>query len=132
MIHSQGYKIVKDLYDAYHEGDLVAFYKDLSAELTWIECEGFPAAGVFRNKEEIVDNVFSVLARDWSRWDYQLEQLIDAGEYIVAVGTYRGTHGTTVKSFSARAAHVWQVTDGKITRFEQFADTHLMQNAATA
>ncbi|MFF5568316.1 nuclear transport factor 2 family protein [Streptomyces sp. NPDC012623] len=122
--------MVSDLYTAYGEGDLAAFTKDLSAELTWIECEGFPASGVFRDREDIAEKVFGVLARDWSHWDYQLEQLIDAGERVVAVGTYRGTHGTTARSFSARAAHVWHVVDGKIARFEQFADTHLMQSAA--
>ncbi|MFH8462434.1 nuclear transport factor 2 family protein [Streptomyces sp. NPDC017991] len=131
MIHSQAFKVIDDLYTAYAEGDLDAFYKDLSSDLVWVECEGFPTPGVFRSKEEIVDNVFSVLARDWIRWDYQLEQLIDAGERIVAVGTYRGTHSTTAKSFSSRAAHVWHVVDGKITRFEQFADTHLIQKAMT-
>ncbi|MFI2380479.1 nuclear transport factor 2 family protein [Streptomyces sp. NPDC018964] len=132
MSHSQGFKVISDLYQAYMEGDLVSFYKNLSPDLQWIECEGFPAPGVFRTKEEITENVFNVLARDWSQWGYQLEQLIDAGEFIVAIGTYQGTHGTTAKSFSARSAHLWHVTDGKIVRFEQIADTHLMHIAATA
>ncbi|MGV9847411.1 nuclear transport factor 2 family protein [Streptomyces sp. NPDC003442] len=132
MTHSQGFKVISNLYAAYKDGDLVSFYKDLSPDLVWIECEGFPTPGVFRNKEEVVDNVFSVLARDWSDWNFELDQLIDAGEFIVATGTYQGTHGTTARSFNARAAHTWHVVNGKIVRFEQFADTHLIQSAATA
>jgi uncharacterized protein len=132
MSHTRNFQIVENLYRAYEEGDLEAFYKDLSPDLVWIECDGFPTPGVFRTKEEVTENVFAVLERDWSHWQYELEQLIDAGESVVAVGNYRGTHGTTAKSFEARAAHVWHVVDGRIVRFEQFADTHPMQSAAVA
>lgn len=132
MSHSRNYRTVESLYNAYAEGNLESFYKDLSPDLVWIECDGFPTPGVFRNKEEVTDNVFRVLERDWSSWQYELEQLIDAGDSVVAVGSYQGTHGSTAKSFNARAAHVWQLVDGKIVRFEQFADTHPMQSAAVA
>ncbi|MDQ1036853.1 ketosteroid isomerase-like protein [Streptomyces sp. V3I8] len=132
MNESRSFQIISDLYTAYKDGDLDAFYRDLHPEIVWIECVGFPTPGVFRSKEEIVDNVFSVLARDWSHWQYELKHLLDAGEFIVATGSYQGTHGKTGKSFTARAAHTWHVVDGKIIRFEQFADTHPMQSAATA
>ncbi|MFJ6127178.1 nuclear transport factor 2 family protein [Streptomyces griseoviridis] len=129
---SRNLQIVESLYHAYAEADLDSFYRDLSPDLTWIECDGFPTPGVFRNKEEVTDNVFAVLQRDWSHWQYELDHLIDAGDSVVAIGSYRGTHGRTAKSFRARAAHVWHLADGKIIRFEQFADTHPIQSATVA
>ncbi len=132
MSNSRNYEIVRDLYVAYENADLDAFYKDLALDITWRESDGFPTPGVFRSRTEIVDNVFSVLNRDWSIFRFELEYLVDGNENVVAVGTYRGTHRETGKQFEARASHVWHLQGGKIDRFEQFADTHLMQIAATA
>jgi uncharacterized protein len=131
MAHSDNFKIVQGLYAAYANADLDAFYRDLAPDVFWKESDGFPTPGVFRNKEEIVAGVFEILARDWVNFRYELEHLIDGNEFIVAVGTYRGSHGQTARSFESRASHVWHVKDGKIDRFEQFADTHRMQQAAT-
>ncbi|KAJ4300921.1 hypothetical protein N0V90_003009 [Kalmusia sp. IMI 367209] len=123
-------QVIANLYSANETGDLEAFYADLSPNITWKESDGFPTPGVFNNKTEIVDNVFAVLKRDWSHFHFTLEHLINGSEHIVAVGTYRGTHAKTGKSFEARASHVWRVEAGKIVQFEQFADTWLMQSAA--
>lgn len=131
MANSNNLQIIRNLYSAYEAADLEAFYKDLSTDIIWRECDGFPTPGTFRSEKEIVDNVFKVLEQEWSSWRYELGYLIDGNEHIVAVGTYRGTHGKTRKSFEARASHVWHLVDGKIDRFEQFADTHLIQAAAT-
>lgn len=132
MAHSSGYEIVRNLYLAYEMGDLEAFYQDLSPDILWKESDGFPTPGVFRSKTEIVDNVFKVLEREWNPFRFSLEYLIDGNEHIVAVGTYRGTHRTTGQHFEARASHVWRLQKEQITRFEQFADTHIIQTAATA
>ncbi|KAF1997305.1 NTF2-like protein [Amniculicola lignicola CBS 123094] len=122
--------IIQNLYNAYKANDLTAFYTDLSPTLTWTESAGFPTAGTYHTKEEIVANVFSVLARDWDDWFFTLEELIDGGKDVVAVGTYRGRNKGTGRAFESRAAHVWRVVGGKIEGFEQFADTAVMQNAA--
>jgi ketosteroid isomerase-like protein len=132
MAYSNNFEVIRNLYSAYEKADLEAFYKDLSPDIVWRESDGFPTPGVFRSKTEIVDNVFSVLERDWSSWSFALDYLVDGNEHVVAVGTYRGTHRKTGKHFESRASHMWHLLNGKIGSFEQFADTHLMQTAATA
>ncbi|KAF2639406.1 NTF2-like protein [Massarina eburnea CBS 473.64] len=128
---STNYQIIQNLYSAYESANLEAFYSDLSPSITWKESDGFPTPGVFRSKEEIVENVFKVLEREWAVFRFELDSLVDGSdEHVVAVGTYRGTHGETGKSFEARASHVWRLSGRKIVGFEQFADTHLMQSAA--
>lgn len=132
MSYPRGIEAVRQLYSAYERSDLEAFYQDLSENTVWKESDGFPTPGVFRSKEEIVSNVFNVLNRDWENFHFTLESLVDGNESVVAIGTYRGKNGKTGRHFEARAAHVWRVSDGKISAFEQFADTHLMHTAATA
>lgn len=130
MSHSDQYRLVRKLYDAYDSGDEEAFYQNLSPDLIWVESVGFPAPGVFHDRAEIKANLFDVLERDWAVFRYTLDVLIDGGEYIVGFGTYRGTHRLTQKSFESRAAHVWHVRDNLIDSFEQFADTEVIQHAA--
>ena len=130
MNHSNAYLVVKKVYDAYASGDEEAFFRDLSPNLTWVESVGFPAPGVFHNRAEIRAHVFDVLERDFTVFRYTLDALIDGGEFIVAFGTYRGTHRVTKNNFESRAAHVWHVRDNLIDSFEQFADTEVIQRAA--
>jgi ketosteroid isomerase-like protein len=127
---SDGYLVVRKLYDAYDRGDEEEFYRNLSPDLIWVESAGFPAPGVSHNRAEIKANLFDVLERDWAVFRYTLDVLIDGGEFIVGFGTYRGTHRVTQKNFEARAAHVWHVRDNLIDSFEQFADTEVIQRAA--
>jgi ketosteroid isomerase-like protein len=127
MTYTTGIDVIRRLYTAYERADLEAFYKDLSHDIIWKESDGFPTPGIFRSEEEIVNNVFNVLDRDWDFFRFTLESLVDGNEQVVAVGTYRGIHHKTGRSFEARAAHMWRISDGKICAFEQFADTHLMQ-----
>jgi uncharacterized protein len=51
------------------------------------------------------------------------------GGTVVATGTYSGTFEETGRSFTARFAHVWELEDGKVVRFEQVADTAKVQEA---
>lgn len=77
MAQSGSIGIARDLYSAYDRADLDAFYKDLSPTILWRESDGFPTTGLFRSKEEIVDNVFKVLGQEWSIFRFSLEYLID-------------------------------------------------------
>jgi ketosteroid isomerase-like protein len=127
---SPNVKIIQDLYTAFTTGDLAAFSANLSPNITWIEATGFPTPGVFHSTEEIVTNVLGGLQRDWSAFAWELEYIIDGGEFVVGVGTYKGTNRKTGKSFEARANHVWQLEGGKIVKVEGFGDTWVMQCAA--
>jgi ketosteroid isomerase-like protein len=91
--------------------------------------EGFPCAGTWVGPAEIITHVFTVLGTEWIGYRFECEKLIDGGDHIVGVGTYFGTHGRSGKSMQARVAHVWELRDGKIIRFEQFTDTALVARA---
>ena len=58
-----------------------------------------------------------------------MEQYLDAGDSVVVVGKYRGRHRGSGKSFSAAAAHIYDLADGKIARFRQFTDTKVICDA---
>ena len=125
------YQIVADHYAASARQDLTGMLADVAADVQWTEMAGFPCAGTYVGAQQIIDNVFAVLGRDWDGFSFTLERLIDGGDSVVALGVYRGSFHQTGKAMQARVAHVWQVAQDKVTHFEQFVDTRLVAAAMT-
>lgn len=123
------YQIVAEHYAASERHDLDGMMADISPDVAWTEMAGFPCAGTYRSAAEIVRNVFEKLGRDWENYMFELESLHDAGNTVVGIGNYSGVYLQTGKSFRCRVAHVWQVEQGKLVRFEQFTDTLLVAEA---
>lgn len=63
------------------------------------------------------------LRSEWEGWQARVDRWLDAGEAIVALGAYHGTHKETGKSMQSAFAHVYWVREGRIVRFEQYTDT---------
>jgi ketosteroid isomerase-like protein len=124
-------QVIRNIYTAFSIGDVSAFTADISPNIIWTECQGFPAPGTFHSASEILEKMAGVLQRDWEGFSWELDHLIDGGDNIAAIGTYRGTNRETGKEFEARGMHVWCVKDGEIVGFEGVSDTWMMQSAAT-
>ncbi|RIK96712.1 MAG: DUF4440 domain-containing protein [Burkholderiales bacterium] len=123
--------VVQAHYDASARGDLDAMLADLAPQARWTEAAGSPLAGTYTGREQIVAHVFAPIQRDWEGFRFELECLIADDRRVAAVGAYSGTFRATGKPMRARVAHVWEVEDGKIVRFEQFADTHSIVSATS-
>jgi ketosteroid isomerase-like protein len=58
-----------------------------------------------------------------------VDDFIVEGDRVVSLGAYDGVNKATGKALRAPFAHVWQVTDGKLARFDMYADTLLVHRA---
>jgi ketosteroid isomerase-like protein len=103
----------------------------LATDASWTEAKGFPYAGTYIGFADIQKNVFYRLATEWLDYKFIVEDYVASGDKVVAYGTYSGTHKTSQKSFTARVAHLWQLKDEKIIRFEQFVDSYSVIVAMT-
>ncbi len=121
--------IVRAHYAASARGDLEQMMRDVSPQVRWTEMAGFPCAGTWVGPQQVAENVFEVLGRDWIDYRFELEHLVDAGDRVIGIGHYRGTFRATGMPMQARAAHLWSVEGGKIVAFEQFTDTLLVHQA---
>lgn len=126
---SEAYEIVKAHYAASDRGDLEGMLAPLADDCAWTEAAGFPCAGTYIGPEEVKKNVFFALGDLFDNFTFTLSQLLDAGSHVVGVGLYTATAKSTGKSFEARVTHVWEVDEGKVVKFEQFADTKLVADA---
>jgi ketosteroid isomerase-like protein len=115
--------LIRGIYEAFGRGDVPAVLATLHPEVDWNETEGFPYAGKYVGPDAVLNGVIMRLGTEWDPFRAPPDELLDAGDKVVALGWYSGTYKRTGKSFRARFAHVWTVRDGKVVHFQQYADT---------
>lgn len=119
----QNEDIIGGLYEAFARGDVPSVLGGFAPDIEWHEADGMPYGGVYRGAEAIAQNVFGPIATDVEGFAIVPEQLIAAGDTVAAVVRYTGKGKATGKSLDLAVVHVWDIRDGKVARFRQFADT---------
>ena len=122
--------LVRDFYAALGRGDVPGLLSLLHSELEWTEAEGFPYySGTWRKPEDVLNKLIVPLMRDWDDFSAVADDFIAEGDRVVSMGFYSGVNKATGKAMRAPFAHVWRVTDGKLKRFDMYADTLLIARA---
>lgn len=118
-------QVLRDAYAAFAEGDVPSVLSAMSPDIVWNEAEHFPYAdgNPYIGPDAVVAGVFARLGAEWDFWSLEIEHLLDAGDTVVALGRYKARHSETGKDLDAQFAHIWWLESGKITRFQQYADT---------
>lgn len=116
---------VRALYAAFASGDMPAALATMAADIVWNEAENYPYAdrNPYIGPEAIVMGVFARIGGDWDGFAAISDELIDGGDTVVSLGHYSGTSKATGKKMRAQFAHVFRVKNGKISGFQQYADT---------
>ncbi|WP_405495384.1 nuclear transport factor 2 family protein [Nocardia sp. NBC_00511] len=124
--------VVRRQYLASAAGDLAALRETLAPDVEWTEMAGFPLAGTYRTPEGVTTAVMERLGKDWKGWIAHDDTYVVDGENVVVLARYTATHRATGNPLNVRVAHHFTVRGGLIVRFEQFVDTALVRDAATA
>ncbi len=124
--------LVQELYAAFAARDRTRLLAVMHPDIVWIQNAGFPHGGEHRGAVTVLDEVLARFRREWSAWRADVHEWIDAGDTIVALGAYAGTHAATGRSMEAAFAHVYRVEAGRIVRFQLFTDTHALRSALPA
>lgn len=122
-------EVIQELYRAFGEKDYNAFLKICTPDLEWIQNEGFPQGATYRGAQAVIEGVFKSNDARWEKFSFQIDQYLDAGDSVIVIGAYVGHHRESHKLLHAPAAHVYELTHGKVCRFRMFADTKLIWNA---
>jgi uncharacterized protein len=116
-------EVVRGVYDAFGRGDVPAVLGATAGDIEWYEAEGMPYGGVHRGPQAVAEKVLAPLVADVEGFTVTPEEVIASGDRVAVVSRYTGTGKATGRSLDLPVAHVWDVRDGKIARFRQFADT---------
>lgn len=124
--------LVQAAYDAFARGDGAAVLAAMDPGIVWNEAENFPYAdgNPYVGPMAVAEGVFGRIGADWEGFHLVIETLLDAGGIVVALGRYRGRNKATRTELDAQFAHVWWLSAGKITRFQQYTDTYQARAAA--
>ena len=122
-------EVIRDLYQAFADRDYEAFRALCHPQVEWIQNAGFPGGGHHRGPQAIIDNVFRRFDDAWERFGFRIDDSIDAGDKVLILGQYEGRHRETGKAFTAAAAHLYELSAGKLIRYRQFADTKTIWDA---
>jgi ketosteroid isomerase-like protein len=117
--------LIRGIYDGFAAGDVGAVLGAMSPDIVWNEAENFPYAdgNPYVGPQAVAEGVFARCIGEWDGFAVTVEEILDAGDTIVALGRYEGSCKATGKAMNPQLAHVWRVADGKAVAFQQYVDT---------
>ena len=126
---------LKSIYEAFARGDIPSVLGALSPDIHWHQAEGNPyqpSGEAWVGPDAVMKNLFMRLGGDWDGFALHCKTFHDAGDDVIVEGRYRGTFKATGKSLDTQFCHVWHITDGKATRFQQYMNTAHLQDVMGA
>ncbi len=90
--------IIREHYAASDRGDLDGMLAPFAPDVRWTEAAGFPYAGTYIGPDAVAANVFRRIQEDWDDYTVAIDEVIDAGDVVVGIGTYSGTFRRTGRS----------------------------------
>ena len=119
--------IVRQGYAFYAERNFPAIFELLAENVTVWQTSTLPWGGEYSGKNG-AGEFFTKLAQHTAATPEPLA-FVPAGRHVAVYGKLRGKATATDTEFDLDFVHLWQVTDGKIDRFEAFIDTPGMLRA---
>ena len=125
-------RLLKNLYEAFGRGDIPSVLGAMSSDIRWHQAEGnpyMPSGEAWVGPDAVLNSLFMKLGAEWDGFAVHPKSFHGAGDSVIVEARYSGRYKATGKSIDAQVCHVWDVKDGKVTRFQQYVDTAKIQDA---
>ncbi len=122
--------VIRAIYEAFAAGDVGGVLGAMSPDIVWNEADDFPYAdgNPYVGPQAVADGVFARCIGEWDGFSVEVDEFLDAGETVIALGHYGGTFKDTGRAQRTQMAHVWRLSGGKAVAFQQYANTlHIAQ-----
>jgi ketosteroid isomerase-like protein len=114
-------EVIRGMLDAFERGDFEASLGFLDENIEWHDPPDVPGAAVHRGPKE-VRGFFARWLGAWESYSAGTEELIDAGDQVVAVHHERGRGKESGVEVDHRSATVFDVRGGKVIRRRPYPD----------
>ena len=123
-------EIVKGMYEAFNRGDITPVLNSLSDNVEWIipGGDGIPFAGRYRGRDGVA-GFFRKLAETSDTDPIQVDQYVEQGDVVVALGFTTGRSKPLQKQIRSSFAMVFTLRGGKVVKFEEYVDTAAIASA---
>ena len=124
-------EIIRRMYDSFEKGDVPAVLGQMDQHIEWKEADNFiyADANPYVGPQAVLEGVLMRFGSEWESFAVIPEEWLDAGNHVVVLGTYTGTHKETSREVRAQFAHVWGVKGDRVVRFQQYTDTKQFADA---
>jgi uncharacterized protein len=123
------------LYDAFGRGDIPTVLGAMSPNSQWHQAENnpyMPSGEAWIGPDAVLSNLFMRLGAEWEGFSVHPKAFHDAHDSVIVEARYSGRYKATGKSMDTQVCHIWDVKDGKVTRFQQYVDTAKLRDVMTA
>jgi uncharacterized protein len=127
--------LVKNLYDAFGRGDIPTVLGAMSPDIHWYQAESnpyMPSGEAWVGPDAVLNNLFMRLGAEWDGFSVHPKSFHNADGSVIVEARYSGRYKATGKNMDTQACHVFDIKDGKVTRFQQYVDTAKLQNVMRA
>ena len=112
---------VRDVYERWSQGDFRSGVDVLDPLVLFVLRPEFPDAGTYLGPERVAEYTRGFL-EPWTRITIEAEEVIDAGDSVVAAVLQCGVGGGSGAATEFRYFHVWSFRGGKVIRLENFRE----------
>ncbi len=118
-------RTIQSMYDAFGRGDIPALLGVMDPDIEWWEAESFIYAdgNPYIGPQAVLAGVFARIGAEWEGFTVSLDEILEAGDTLVARGYYSGRYRKTGRDVRAQFVHVWKLRNGRPVKFQQYTDT---------
>jgi ketosteroid isomerase-like protein len=124
MSDQQAVETVKRGYELFGQGDIAGFLNLLDEHVEWYSPgpSELPTAGVRKGRQAVGD-FFATLDKHYEFQRFEPRQFIAQGDTVVVLGEDTVRVKTTGTVLTEEWAHVFTLSNGRVTRFHEYMDT---------
>jgi ketosteroid isomerase-like protein len=125
---------IRTVYEAFARRDIPKVLGCFDAHIEWIAADHSPLAdqSPYRGLDRVREGVFMRMGARFERFGMRVDELVGVGDKVIMLGVYEGKFTGAAKDFEAQVAHVWTLSRGKVTKFQQYTDTLALTEGAVA
>ena len=114
-------EVVRRLYQAFNDGALDSMLEGANPEVEFDASERLPDEGVIRGRDAY-RRFFERTFETWAQFRVEVEELLDAGDAVVALVRIAGVGKASQVAVEERTVHVIWLREGRPYRIKVFAD----------
>ena len=121
LMSRENVEIVRRAFEAWNAGDPEAAIELLDPDIEWRLPPNFPDAESWRGRDAVVAGLTTV-TESWDEFRVEVQELIDAGDRVVALVRFRGRAAITGLDLGGVSVdgQVWTVRDGKAIHVQMY------------
>ena len=114
-------EIVRRAFEAWNGGDPEAAIELLDPEVEWHLPPNFPDAQAWQGRDAVVQGLAGVVGA-WDEFRAELQELIDAGDRVVALVRFHGRAAITGLDLGGVSvdAQIWTLRDGRAVDIQMY------------